>query len=68
MKAYQLRRDTIVDDEGESHTVYGIELPSENIAVKDIFCKQKEAEAFIKLCNDLDLSPLHLQDVIDDTL
>lgn len=68
MKTYQLRSDTTIDDEGISHTVYGIDLPSENISVKDVFCNRKEAEAFIKLCNDLDLSPLHLHDVIQDVL
>ncbi len=68
MSKYTLRSDTVFDEQGVSHTVYGIELPSENIAVKDIFCKQKEAESFIKLCNDLDLSPLHFHDVIDDIL
>lgn len=68
MKPYQLRSDTILDDECVSHTVYGIDLPSENISVADVFCNRKEAEAFIKLCNDLDLSPLHLHDVIQDVL
>ena len=68
MKTYQLRSDTILDDEGTSHIVYGIDLPSENVSVKDVFCNRKEAEAFIKTCNDLDLSPLHLHDVIQDVL
>ena len=68
MKTYQLRSDTILDDEGISRTVYGVDLPSENISVKDVFCNRKEAEAFGNFCNDLDLSPLHLQDVIDDIL
>ena len=68
MKIYQLRSDTILDDKGISHTVYGVDLPSENISVKDVFCNRKEAETFIKLCNDLDLSPLHLQDVLQDIL
>ena len=68
MKTYQLRSDTILDDKGISHTVYGVDLPSENISIKDVFCNRKEAETFIKLCNDLDLSPLHLQDVLQDIL
>lgn len=68
MKTYQPRSDTTIDDEGKTRIVYGIELPSENISVKDVFCNRKEAETFIKLCNDLDLSPLHLQDVLQDIL
>lgn len=68
MKTYQLRRDTMLDENGVSHTVYGIELPSENISVSDIFCDREEAEIFVKTCNDLDLSPIHLHDVIQDVL
>lgn len=68
MKKYQLRTDENVDEENITHTVYGIELPSEGISVKDVFCNRKEAESFIKLCNDLDLSPLHLHDVVQDAL
>ena len=60
--------DENIDEENITRTVYGIDLPSENISVKDVFCNRKEAEAFIKLCNDLDLSPLHLHDVIQDVL
>ena len=68
MKPYQLRCDTILDDTGKSHIGYGIGHTSGDISVKDIFCNKKEAEAFIKLCNDFDLSPLHLHDVIQDVL
>ena len=68
MKTYLLRSDTILDENGASRIAYGIDLPSENISVKDIFCNIEEAEAFVKTCNDLNLSPLHIQEVLDDLL
>ncbi len=68
MNKYYMRSDTILDDEGVSHTVYGIELPNKNISIKNIFINRKEAEDFVKLCNDLDLSYIHLEDVIQDVL
>lgn len=57
-----------IDEYGKSRTVYGIELPDVNISIKDVFCKKEEAETFIEKCNRLDLSPIHLYDVIDDSL
>ena len=66
MKIYKTRSDTVLDDEGSPRTVYGIDLPTESIP--DIFCSQKEAEDFANLCNSLDLSPLHIQEVIEDLL
>lgn len=68
MKTYRLRSDTTIDEYGKSRTVYGIELPDVNISIKDVFCKREEAETFIEKCNRLDLSPIHLYDVIDDSL
>ena len=66
VKNYKTRSDTILDDEGAPHIVYGIDLPTESIP--DIFCSQKEAEDFATLCNSLDLSPLHIHEVIEDLL
>lgn len=68
MNKYTLRSDQVLDDQGKSHTVYGVNVPTEQIAVRDLFYHKAEAKAFIKKCNDLDLSPLHLTDVIDDIL
>ena len=68
MNKYRLKTDTVHDEHGIPHTVYGINAPTEQIAVSDIFYHKAEAKAFIKKCNKLDLSPLHLPDVIDDLL
>lgn len=68
MSKYTLRNDKILDEQGTPHTVYGVNVPTEQIAVKDLFYHKAEAKAFVKKCNELDLSPLHLPDVIDDIL
>lgn len=68
MSKYTLRSDTVFDEQGVSHTVYGINVLTEQLAVKDLFYHKAEAKAFIKKCNELDLSPLHFHDVIDDIL
>ena len=68
MQKYILRSDTILDDQGKPHTVYGIELPSAQLAVRDVFYHRSEAQAFINKCNKLNLSPIHLYEVIEDLL
>lgn len=69
---YKLKTDTISDDEGNSVEVYGIVCSdsSSNLikAVSNVFTNKEEAEQFISLCNKLELSPVHLQDVIDEAV
>lgn len=36
--------------------------------IEDVFTDRKEAESFVNTLNSLKLSPLHLDDVIYDTL
>lgn len=64
---YKLREDTIYDELGKPHTVYGITLDG-SLSIPDIFTSRPAAEEFIKLCNRLELSPLHIYEVIDDLL
>lgn len=66
--AYKLRTDTVRSELGQPVTVYGIEAPSHNISVPDIFTSLPAAEEFVSLCNRLDLSPEHVYEVIDDLL
>lgn len=68
MDKYILRSDTVFDEQGTRHTVYGVNVPTEQISVADVFYHKAEAKDFIRKCNELDLSPLHLPDVIDDIL
>ena len=68
MSKYTLRSDTVLDEQGISHTVYGVNAPTAQMTVRDLFYQKAEAKAFIKKCNKFDLSPLHFRDVIDDIL
>lgn len=68
LRKYKIRTETILDDCGIPHTVYGIEMISQNVSISDVFTDESAASRFVALCNDLDLSPIHLRDVIDDLL
>ena len=55
--------------EGKSYIAYGILVLSDNIPVRyipDVFLDKNYAVKYIALFNDLRLSPIHLDDVIDD--
>ena len=66
--SYRIREDKIKDEDGILHTVYGIdswEGDELKASVPDVFFKQKNAEAFIDMCNTLSLSFVQLMDMID---
>lgn len=72
---YRIRNDVIFDENDEKITVYGIDVlettHNEEKTIKsvpDVFCSKSKAVTFIKLCNRLNLSPIHIMDVIDDIL
>ena len=56
--------------EGVPHTGYGIEYRSRNqvIRFEDLTTDLLSITDLISLCNKLELSPLHLEDVVDDFL
>jgi len=61
-----INQATIIDEDGNSIKTYGITC--ENRVIKDISTDKKKVESLIKLCNENNLSPIHLDDVIDDFL
>lgn len=71
---YRVRTDTITDEEGRCHTVYGIDAWEEGggaprllQSVPDIFFDRERAEALADLCNSVGLSLIHLPHVIEDS-
>ena len=63
---YVINQSTITDENGQQHTTYGISY--NDTTVKDISINKAKVENLISLCNKLDLSPIHIYDVIDDFL
>ncbi len=69
---YKLRTDTIFDEDGCSHIVYGIDVVNSDNSIKqsvpDIFFDLDKATRFVHTCNKLKLEYIHLFDVIEDIL
>ncbi|MBQ8551529.1 MAG: hypothetical protein IJ428_01810 [Clostridia bacterium] len=70
---YRIKADTILDELGHEHTVYGIAIYQNGKAfperiIGDIFCERDAAEWFVGLCNDLELCPEQLDDAVADVI
>lgn len=68
---YRIREDEIKDEEGNLHTVYGVEAWRKNELIRsvpDVFIDKNLADYYIGLFNSLDLRLCHLDDVIEDIL
>ena len=65
---YSLVKGTYLID-GEAHIGYGISY-TENSALsfEDLTLNPIAVAKLVKLCNELDLSPIHLKDVVEDFL
>lgn len=63
---YSVNHSTITDENGTKHDTYGISYADKEI--KDISTEKKKVEKLVSLCNNLSLSPIHINDVIEDFL
>lgn len=69
---YRLRQDLIQRDDGYSTVAYGLDAVDDAgrilRSVPDLFLDRQRAMDLIALCNALELSLIHLDDVIEDIL
>lgn len=63
---YTLNHSVVLDENGLKHDTYGITYGAK--IIKDISTERQKIERLINLCNALDLSPIHIEDVIEDFL
>lgn len=68
---YFIREDEIFDEDGVAHTVYGIDVSIGGEVIRsipDVFTEKNKAEKLIRLCNEGELSPIHIDDVVEAAL
>lgn len=65
---YKIRVDEVKDELNNTHIVYGIDVYQCVHSVPDVFTDEQCAKQFIQRCNDFDLDPIHLNDVIENCL
>ena len=64
---YTMFEESISNPELGRYAAYGIKAVSET-SVSDVSLSRPDLSALVQQCNELQLSPLHLSDVIDDYL
>lgn len=69
---YRVKAEEICDEEGGSHTVFGIAAVNAqggtDASFSDVFTDKDEVTRFVDLCNRLELNLIHLSDVVEDVL
>ena len=72
---YQTKRENLYHSDIGNYKAFGIlslqinDTAEEIIEwIPDVFLDKNEAERFVKVCNDLNLAPIHLHDVIEDAI
>ncbi len=71
---YRLTADTIIDSNGKSIFIYGIEAVCDGedpVVIKSVpalSLHKSKVNSVIKLCNRVSLSPIHLEDIITDEI
>lgn len=63
---YQLIKSKVNDEDGNIFDTYGISY--KEIVIEDISTNKTNVEKLVRLCNELELSPIHLNDVVEDFL
>ena len=61
---YRMTMSTTLDERGDTLTVYGIE--GAGLRYDDLSHSRERVEALVRDCNDLELEPCHLRDVVYD--
>ncbi len=64
---YSVRTDTIFDED-RKRTAYGLNIEPNGISIPDIFTDKGRAEQLADTCNRLEVSPLHIYEIIEDLL
>jgi hypothetical protein len=68
---YHVHCGTIVGEDGGERNTYGIEMRCggrTDRIIEDVFTDAGEAERFAALCNRLEVSSLHFDDVVADAV
>ena len=68
---YLLIEDSIEDEIGRIRTSYGIEIIIDGVimrSIRDVYTDRAAAQTLIDRCNRLRLSPVHIDDVLENEI
>lgn len=68
---YRIFKEIIIEKGGVTYSTYGIEIIKSGKAerrISDVSCSYSKVKELCSLCNQLEVSSLHIDDVIEDFL
>lgn len=67
---YEVIQTAKISEEFGTYSCFGVKMShnGKNVCVEDVALRPEGLERLVKLCNELELSPIHLNDVIEDFL
>lgn len=65
---YQCIEQELHNKDIGNYITYGIEITEENIIMNDVSCNKEKAENIVKLINEHQASPIHLNEIIDNLI
>ena len=72
MKYWYQVKEGWIQNEAERILVYGVQCldstGKEVVTVENVFCDSKSAQSFVMRCNAGGLDPIHLREVMEDTI
>lgn len=70
MYQYQLTTSNLIVDveENLTHGIRASNESGESVKIPDISANKSEVEKLVSLCNELQLDPIHLEDIVEDFL
>lgn len=63
---YQINETKVKTEDNEEALSYGITY--KDIIIEDVSVEKEKIEKLVHLCNELELDPIHIHDVVDDFL
>ena len=68
---YRIIKERLLDESNVPYFAYGMEIIKSGICerrISDVTCSYARIKILCSLCNQLEVSPLHIDDVIEDFL
>ena len=68
---YKIFKEKLIGESDVQYFAYGIEIIKSGITeryISDITCSYQKLKKLCLLCNQLEVSPMHIDDVIEDFL
>ncbi len=65
---YKCVEQKLYDENIGEYITYGIEITDDNMIMNDVSCSKEKVDDIVRIINKYQLSPIHLDEIIEDLL